>query len=392
MNSKYVMNTYSPSDLIFESGQGSWLFEKNGDRYLDFASGIAVNSVGHCHPHLVAEIQRQAAKLIHTSNLYNIIQQEKLAKRLCDLSFANEVFFANSGAEANEGAVKVARRYMHDIGRPERNVILCIEGCFHGRTLSMLSATSKVENRVGFGPLPEGFRHVNFDNLDSLENHFQTDDIAAIMIEPVLGEGGAKSVSKEFFSKAQKLAKKYECLIISDEVQTGVGRLGTLFGYQTTDLHPDIMAIAKGLGGGVPIGAVLATKKVASAMKPGSHGSTFGGNPLVTASANAVLDIITENNFFQRLNHKIEFLNSSLEEIKKDFPNLVLEVRGKGFLRGLKLSDPVNEVQSELKKNKVLFVAAGENVLRLLPALTVKIEEIKLAVEAIRDVAKKRSR
>ena len=392
MNSRYVMNTYSPSDLIFERGQGSWLFEKNGDRYLDFASGIAVNSVGHCHPHLVSEIQRQAAKLIHTSNLYNIFQQEKLAKRLCDLSFADEVFFANSGAEANEGAVKVARRYMHEIGRPERNVILCIEGCFHGRTLSMLSATSKVENRVGFGPLPEGFRHVNFNNLDSLESHFQSDDIAAIMIEPVLGEGGAKSVSKQFFSKAQKLAKKYKCLIISDEVQTGIGRLGTLFGYQTTDLHPDIMAIAKGLGGGVPIGAVLATKKVASAMKPGSHGSTFGGNPLVTASANAVLDIITEKNFFQKLNDKIEFLNSKLEEIKKDFPNFVLEIRGKGFLRGIKLSDPVNEVQIQLKNNKVLFVAAAENVLRLLPPLTVKTEEIKLAVETIRDVAKQRSK
>tara|TARA_E500000331_G_scaffold125409_1_gene123047 strand:- start:422 stop:1060 length:639 start_codon:yes stop_codon:yes gene_type:complete len=212
------------------------------------------------------------------------------------------------------------------------------------------------------------------------------------MIEPVLGEGGAKSVSKQFFSKAQKLAKKYKCLIISDEVQTGIGRLGTLFGYQTTDLHPDIMAIAKGLGGGVPIGAVLATKKVASAMKPGSHGSTFGGNPLVTASANAVLDIITEKNFFQKLNDKIEFLNSKLEEIKKDFPNFVLEIRGKGFLRGIKLSDPVNEVQIQLKNNKVLFVAAAENVLRLLPPLTVKTEEIKLAVETIRDVARQRSR
>ncbi|MAC61178.1 MAG: acetylornithine transaminase [SAR116 cluster bacterium] len=391
MNSDYIMNTYSPSDLTFESGEGSWLFEKNGEKYLDFASGIAVNSVGHCHPHLVAEIQRQASKLIHTSNLYNISQQERLAKRLCNLSFTGSVFFANSGAEANEGAVKVARRYMYESGKPERNVILCIEGCFHGRTLSMLSATSKVENRLGFGPLPDGFRHVGFNDIESLESHCSSDDIAAIMIEPVLGEGGAKSVSKKFFLKVQELAVKNKFLIISDEVQTGIGRLGTLFGYQNTELKPDIMAIAKGLGGGVPIGAILATKNVSSAMKPGSHGSTFGGNPLVTASANAVLDILTEKFFFKKLNEKIDFLTLKLNELKKDFPNFVLEIRGQGFLRGIKLKDPVNDVQNELKKNKVLFVPAAENVLRLLPPLTVKKEEIELAIEALRKEANRRS-
>ena len=391
MNSDYIMNTYSQSDLTFESGEGSWLFEKNGEKYLDFASGIAVNSVGHCHPHLVAEIQRQASKLIHTSNLYNISQQERLAKRLCNLSFADSVFFANSGAEANEGAVKVARRYMYETGKPQRNVILCIEGCFHGRTLSMLSATSKVENRLGFGPLPDGFRHVGFNDIASLESHCSSDDIAAIMIEPVLGEGGAKSVSKKFFLKVQELAVKNKFLIISDEVQTGIGRLGTLFGYQNTELKPDIMAIAKGLGGGVPIGAILATKNVSSAMKPGSHGSTFGGNPLVTASANAVLDILTEKNFFQKLNEKINFLTLKLNELKKDFPNFALEIRGQGFLRGIKLKEPVNDVQNELKKNKVLFVPAAENVLRLLPPLTVKKEEIELAIEALRREATKRS-
>ena len=391
MNSDYIMNTYSPSDLTFESGEGSWLFEKNGEKYLDFASGIAVNSVGHCHPHLVAEIQKQASKLIHTSNLYNISQQERLAKRLCNLSFADSVFFANSGAEANEGAVKVARRYMYESGKPERNVILCIEGCFHGRTLSMLSATSKVENRLGFGPLPDGFRHVEFNDIASLESHCSSDDIAAIMIEPVLGEGGAKSVSKKFFLKVQELAVKNKFLIISDEVQTGIGRLGTLFGYQNTELKPDIMAIAKGLGGGVPIGAILATKNVSSAMKPGSHGSTFGGNPLVTASANAVLDILTEKNFFQKLNEKINFLTLKLNELKKDFPNFALEIRGQGFLRGIKLKEPVNDVQNELKKNNVLFVPAAENVLRLLPPLTVKKEEIELAIEALRREATRRS-
>ena len=387
MNSKYIMNTYSSSDLTFDRGLGSWLFDDKGYKYLDFASGIAVNSVGHSHPHVVSAIQKQAAKLIHTSNLYNISQQEKLAKRLCDLSFADCVFFSNSGAEANEGAVKVARRYMFEKGKPERNVILCVDGCFHGRTISMLSATSKKENRTGFGPLPGGFRHIAFNDLNSLAEQFAAKDVAAIMIEPVLGEGGAKSISKEFFKKAQELANNNNCLVISDEVQTGIGRLGTLFGYEKTDLIPDIMAIAKGLGGGVPIGAVLASKKVASAMKPGSHGSTFGGNPLVTASANAVLDIVAEKDFLKILGHKIDYLSKELDKLMNEYPKFVAEVRGQGFLRGLKLFDPVNEIQNELKKNKVLFVAAAENVLRLLPPLTVSIEEIDIAISALRKVA-----
>ena len=387
MKSNYIMNTYAPSDLTFDRGLGSWLFDDKGDKYLDFASGIAVNSVGHSHPHVVSAIQKQAAKLIHTSNLYNILQQEKLAKRLCELSFADCVFFSNSGAEANEGAVKVARRYMFEKGKPERNVILCVDGCFHGRTISMLSATSKQENRVGFGPLPGGFRHIAFNDLDSLAEQFAAKDVAAIMIEPVLGEGGAKSISKEFLKKAQELANDYSCLVISDEVQTGIGRLGTLFGYQETDLKPDIMAIAKGLGGGVPIGAVLATKKVASAMKPGSHGSTFGGNPLVTASANAVLDIVTEKDFLNELKVKINYLSKELDKLMNEFPKFIVEIRGQGFLRGLKLHDPVNNIQNELKKNKVLFVPAAENVLRLLPPLTISINEIDIAISTLRKVA-----
>ena len=254
----------------------------------------------------------------------------------------------------------------------------------------MLSATSKEENRIGFGPLPKGFRHVNFNDIDSLEKHFSSHDVAAIMIEPVQGEGGARLISKEFFSKAQELAEKYECLVISDEVQTGMGRLGTLFGYETTDLKPDVMALAKGLGGGVPVGAVLATKRVSSAMKPGSHGSTFGGNPLVMASANAVLDVITEKDFLPNLSEKIDFLTIELHKIKSEFPNFISEIRGQGFLRGIKLNHPVNEVQFELKKNKILFVAAAENVLRILPPLTVKLDEIVLAISALKNVATKR--
>ena len=253
----------------------------------------------------------------------------------------------------------------------------------------MLSATSKKENRTGFGPLPGGFRHIAFNDLDSLTEQFASKDVAAIMIEPVLGEGGAKSISKEFFKKAQELADNNSCLVISDEVQTGIGRLGTLFGYEKTDLKPDIMSIAKGLGGGVPIGAVLANKKVASAMKPGSHGSTFGGNPLVTASANAVLHIITEKDFLKVLGHKINYLSKELDKLMNEYPKFIVEVRGHGFLRGLKLYDPVNDIQNELKKDKVLFVAAAENGLRLLPPLTVSVDEIDIAISSLRKLAKK---
>ena len=278
---------------------------------------------------------------------------------------------------------------MFEKGKPERNVILCVDGCFHGRTISMLSATSKKENRTGFGPLPGGFRHIAFNDLDSLAEQFSAKDVAAIMIEPVLGEGGAKSISREFLKKTQELANHNNCLVISDEVQTGIGRLGTLFGYEKTDLKPDIMAIAKGLGGGVPIGAVLATKKVASAMKPGSHGSTFGGNPLVASSANAVLDIITEKDFLKILGYKIDYLSKELDKLMNEFPKFIVEIRGQGFLRGLKLNDPVNNIQNELKRNKVLFVPAAENVLRLLPPLTVSIHEIDIAISALRKVANK---
>ena len=387
MSSKYLMQTYALSDLTFENGQGSWLFTKEGESYLDFASGIAVNSVGHCHPHMVSEIQKQASRLIHTSNLYNIEQQERLAKRLCDASFASSVFFANSGAEANEGAVKVARRYMHSIGKSEKNIIVCIEGCFHGRTLAMLAATYKEENRIGFGPLPSGFRHIPLNDVNALKNSLEG-DVAAIMIEPIQGEGGVRSASKIFLEEIQGLSEEIECLVISDEVQTGMGRMGTLFGYQQTELKPDIMALAKGLGGGVPVGAVLASKKVSSAMTRGSHGSTFGGNPLVMSAANAVLDILMEPDFMKILAKKMEYLLDGLNVIQSNYPKFISDIRGKGFLIGIKLFPPVNEVQEQLKKLKVLFVPAAENVLRILPPLTVEYDEIDIALEALNHVAK----
>ena len=384
-----VMQTYAPSDLTFEKGDGSWLFTKNGDEYLDFASGIAVNSIGHCHPHLVSEVQKQVSKLIHTSNLYNIELQEKLAKRLCLNSFADTVFFANSGAEANEGAVKVARRYMYNNGKPDKNIIICINGGFHGRTLAMLSATSKEDNRIGFGPLPDGFRHVLFGDLKSLNDNLDS-DVAAIMIEPVQGEGGAKLIPKKYLQEIQKLAKKFECLIISDEVQTGMGRLGRLFGYMGTPLKPDIMALAKGLGGGLPVGAVLATKKVSSSMKPGSHGSTFGGNPLSMAAGNAVLDVITEPGFFENLSKKIRYFLDGLIVIQNSYPDFIIEIRGEGFLRGIKLKEPVSDVAKKLKNYRLLSVPAAENVLRLMPPLTVSFSEIDIALKALSNIAKEK--
>ena len=386
------MNTYAPSDLTFDRGLGSWLFDDKGYKYLDFASGIAVNSVGHSHPHVVSAIQKQAAKLIHTSNLYNISQQEKLAKRLCDLSFADCVFFSNSGAEANEGAVKVARRYMFEKGKPERNVILCVDGCFHGRTISMLSATSKKENRTGFGPLPGGFRHIAFNDLNSLAEQFAAKDVAAIMIEPVLGEGGAKSISKEFFKKAQELANNNNCLVISDEVQTGIGRLGTLFGYEKTDLKPDIMAIAKGLGGGVPIGAVLANKKVASAMKPGSHGSTFGGNPLASSVCMAALKVIVDENLSNNSYLLGEKFRSSLKSYI-DKSSIVLSIRGKGLLNAIEIdnnkkNDLAWDICLKLKEKGLLAKPTHGNIIRFAPPLVITEEELDKCIQIITSTLK----
>ena len=387
MFSENLMQTYAPSKLSFEQGSGTWLYTKSGEAYLDFASGIAVNILGHSHPHLVSKIQLQASKLLHTSNLYNIEQQQRLAKRLCSLSFAEKVFFCNSGAEANEGAIKVARRYMHSIGQPKRNVIICIEGCFHGRTLAMLAATSKKENRVGFGPLPKGFRHVTFGDIDALEKNIDS-NVAAIIIEPVQGEGGVNSLPLNYLEQIQNLANKNKFLVISDEVQTGMGRLGRMFGYQDTALKPDIMALAKGLGGGVPLGAVLASQEVAKGMTPGSHGSTFGGNPLVMAAGNAVLDIITEKDFMKKAQMKMEHLSKGLKILKKKFASLIEEIRGEGFLRGLKVKFPVKDLVDSMNQRKILTVPAADNVLRLIPPLTVKINEINIVLYELEFVLK----
>ena len=381
------METYAPSDLLFEKGSGSWLYSNNGEKYLDFSSGIAVTSIGHCHPHLVNSIKRQAEKLIHTSNLYKIEQQEKLAERLCSISFADKVFFANSGAEANEGAVKLARKYMFENGQVKRNKIVCIEGGFHGRTIAMLAATSKKENRVGFGPLPRGFKHVKFRNIDSLDK-FLDDTVAAIMVEPVQGEGGARKISEDILKSIQFAAKKHNCLIISDEVQTGIGRLGKMFGYENSSLKPDIMALAKGLGGGLPVGAVLARKKISSVIKPGSHGSTFGGNPLSMAAANAVLDIILEPGFLDNVKIKSKYLFETLESIKYENQNFIEEIRGEGLLIGVQLHFDQSKFIKSLEKNYLLTIRAAENVIRILPPLNVKKNEIDLALKILKKVCR----
>tara|TARA_A100001015_G_scaffold170081_1_gene189036 strand:+ start:4564 stop:5748 length:1185 start_codon:yes stop_codon:yes gene_type:complete len=377
-----VMETYSSVNLTFKKGEGSWLFATNGQKYLDFSSGIAVTSIGHCHPHLVKAIKKQVEKLIHTSNLYKIGQQEKLAKRLCDISFADSVFFANSGAEANEGAVKIARRYMYEIGEERRNKIVCVEGGFHGRTIAMLAATSKKENRLGFGPIPRGFVHINTSDISLLEKKLDN-NVAAIMIEPVQGEGGVKKIPLNFLNAIQSIAEKNNYLIISDEVQTGMGRLGRLFGYENSPLKPDIMALAKGLGGGVPVGAVLASKKVSSKIKPGSHGSTFGGNPLSMAAANAVLDIILKPGFIKSVNEKGNYLFSLLKKIQNKNSHIIEEVRGEGLLLGIKVKSNPLKIVEMLRKENVLTVPAAENVIRFIPPLTVSFKEIDIAVSAL---------
>jgi len=381
-----ILNTYNRKKISFSKGKGSFLYATNGKKYLDFVQGIAVNCLGHANDYLIRSINRQSKKLRHVSNVFTIPEQERLAKRLAQKTFADYVTFQNSGAEATEAAIKFARRYFYSKGQPRKNRVLCINNSFHGRTIAAIFASNSKKATEGFKPKVDGFDHFNFGDHKGLEKAI-TSRTAAIMVETIMGEGGIKVIPDFCLQGLRKLCNKKKILLILDEVQCGIGRSGKFFAFEYAKIKPDIVPIAKGIGGGFPIGAVLASKKVASAMKPGSHGSTFGGNPLVTASANAVLDIVAEKDFLKILGHKIDYLSKELDKIMNEYPKFVAEVRGQGFLRGLKLFDPVNEIQNELKKNKVLFVAAAENVLRLLPPLTVSIEEIDIAISALRKVA-----
>ena len=375
-----VMKTYGRAELAFVSGEGCWLVTDDGSRYLDCASGIAVNTLGHSHPGLVAALREQAGKLWHTSNLYRIPGQERVAAKLAALTGLDQVYFCNSGAEANESAVKIARRAMHERGEPDRMTILCATGSFHGRTLGMLAATDKPANRTGFGPMPDGFEHVAFGNLNALRDRMGP-HVAAVMIEPVQGEGGARDAQDEYLAGVRAAADEFGALVIADEVQCGIGRTGTLFAYETSGIRPDIIAVAKGLGGGFPVGAVIASEAVGNAMTPGTHGSTFAGNPLAMAVAEVVLDELGAPGFLEDVRRRAGIMRDSLQAVADRYEGAVVELRGRGFLCGVRLADalPAGDAVAAMREEKLLTVPAGENTVRFLPPLVISEEEIALA-------------
>ena len=379
-----VMQTYGRAEIGFERGEGCWLISESGDRYLDCASGIAVNTLGHSHPRLVAALVEQAGKLWHTSNLYRIPGQEVVAKLLASLSGLDQVFFCNSGAEATEAAVKIARRAAYEKGELERVTILCAQGAFHGRTLGMLAATDRPVFRNGFGPLPAGFDHVPFGSLNALRDALGP-HVAAVMVESVQGEGGAKRVPDGYLSGVRAAANEFGALVIADEVQAGIGRTGRLFSYEDSEIKPDIVALAKGLAGGFPIGAVITSKEVGDAMTPGTHGSTFGGNPLAMAAAQVVLEVLSEDGFLADVRDRAAHLDNALFGLKDQFPAAITECRGRGFLRGIRLDDTIDLAAfvKTLRDDHLLCVPAAENTLRLLPPLTINKHEIDLAVAKI---------
>jgi len=377
-----VLGTYARINVEFDRGEGAYLFTASGDRYLDFAAGVAVNILGHAHPHSVEALTEQARKLWHTSNLYRVTGQERLAERLCSVTFADKVFFANSGAEAMEASIKMARKYHSHRGHPERYRIVTFEGAFHGRTLATIAAGNQPKHLAGFGPKVEGFDQVPLGDLAAARAAI-TEETAAILIEPIQGEGGIRTAGWPFLGALRKLADEHGILLMLDEVQSGMGRTGKLFAYEWSGVEPDIMAVAKGLGGGFPIGACLATEKASAAMTAGTHGSTFGGNPLAAAAANAVLDVVLEPNFLLHVREMGLLFKERLADIVFRHAKIIAEVRGEGLMLGLGCNIPNTDVSSMLFAEKLLAVTAGENVVRLLPPLIVTDTEIKEACAKI---------
>jgi acetylornithine/N-succinyldiaminopimelate aminotransferase len=378
----HVLPTYARVDLAFERGEGAWLTATNGERYLDFTGGVAVNALGHAHPRLVEALTEQAQKVWHVSNLYRIPQGERLAERLCEQTFADVVFFTNSGAEAMEAAIKMARKYQSASGRPERYRLITFEGAFHGRTLATIAAGGQKKYLDGFGPPVDGFDQVPFGDLDAVKRAI-TPETAGIILEPVQGEGGVRVFPLSFVRALRELCDKHQLMLVFDEVQTGVGRTGDLFAYQRSGIAPDIMGIAKAIGGGFPLGACLATAEAAKGMTAGTHGSTFGGNPLAMAVGNAVLDVVLAPGFMDHVRRIAVLLKQRLAEIKDRYPGVIDDVRGEGLLVGLRAVPPSGELVDALRAQKMLTVAAGDNVVRLLPPLIVTEEEIADAVTRI---------
>ena len=380
-----LTKNYNRRKISFKKGNGSFLYSTNGKKYLDFVQGIAVNSLGHANKYLTKKMNAQAKKIWHVSNAFIIPEGERLAKRLTQKTFADSVIFQNSGAEATEAAIKAARRYFYSIGKPNKNRILCVKNSFHGRTLATIYASGSKKMTEGFGPKVQGFDHFKFGDHESLKKSI-TKQTAAVMCETAMGESGIKVIPDWCLKALRKLCNEKKILLILDEVQCGIGRSGKFLAFESANIKPDIVPIAKGIGGGFPIGAVLMTKKVASAMIPGSHGSTFGGNPLAMSVGNAVMDQIFKKGFLRNVVKMSKYFFHELNKIRDDYPNIIKEVRGIGLLIGLQLYNDQTAFIKKLEQNKLLTIRAGENVIRILPPLNVKKDEIDLAISIIRKV------
>ena len=381
----HLAKNYNRKKISFKYGKGAYLYSTNKKKYLDFVQGIAVNSLGHAHPKLVKAIKDQSSKLWHVSNAFQIPEGEKLAKKLCNKTFADYVMFQNSGAEATEAAIKVARRYFYSIGKPKKNRILCIKNSFHGRTLAAIFASGSKKMTEGFGPKVSGFDHFNYGDHKSLNNKINK-NTAAIMVETIMGEGGIKVIPDWCLRELRKLCDQKKILLILDEVQCGIGRSGDFFAFEKSKVKPDIVPIAKGIGGGFPIGAVLMNKKVASGMTPGTHGSTFGGNPLAMAIGNTIMDIISNKKFLNNIKYLSKYFLLKLNKIKEKYPNIIKQIRGRGFLIGIQLYKDQTEFIKKLMDNQLLTIRAAENVVRILPPLNVKKNEIDSAIKIIEKV------
>jgi len=380
-----LAKNYNRRKISFKYGKGSFLYSTNGKKYLDFVQGIAVNSLGHANPYLIKAINNQSKKLWHVSNAFIIPESEKLATRLAKKTFADFIIFQNSGAEATEAAIKVARRYFYSIGKPKKNRILCVKNSFHGRTLATIYASGSKKMTEGFGPKVDGFDHFEFGDHKSLKKSI-TNRTAAIMVETVMGEGGIKVIPDWCLKGLRKICNEKKVLLILDEVQCGVGRSGNFFAFESSKIKPDIVPIAKGIGGGFPLGAVLMNKRVASGMTAGTHGSTFGGNPLAMSVGNAVLDQIFKKGFLTNIKRLSKYFHSELNKLKQEFPTVIKEVRGIGLLIGLQLYNNQTKFIQRLMENKLLTIRAAENVIRILPPLNVKKQEIDLSIKIIRKV------
>ncbi len=381
-----LFETYARAPVAFERGEGSWLIAENGERFLDFGAGIAVSLLGHAHPHLVLALTEQGGKLWHTSNLFRIPGQERLAARMVEATFADRVFFTNSGAEALECAIKTARRYHYVNGSPERVRILTFTGAFHGRTLATIAAGGQEKYLEGFGPKAAGFDQIPFGDHDALHAEFD-DTLAAVLIEPVQGEGGLRAVPDQCLRGLRELCDKHNVLLIYDEVQCGMGRTGKLFAHEWAGAAPDIMAIAKGIGGGFPLGACLATEAAASGMTPGTHGTTYGGNPLAMAIGNAVLDVVLAPGFLERVQAAALRLKQGLAAIADRHPGVISEIRGRGLMLGLKCVTPNTEFVAALRERHMLAIPAGDNVVRLLPPLNATDDDLTVALDTLDEAA-----